>query len=147
MKIYMDVCCLNRPYDDQTQDKIRIESDAIIAILSKCVSGEWHLLSSEVLDIEIENTADKWKQSRVYELYKLARERIMLNDIIVKRALEIQSIGLKSFDILHLAAAEYAKADIFLPTDKNLLIKAERLELNIKTANPLYWFMEVDNYE
>ncbi len=40
----------------QTQDKIRIESDAIIAILSKCVSGEWHLLSSEVLDIEIENT-------------------------------------------------------------------------------------------
>ncbi len=41
----MDVCCLNRPFDDQTQDRIRIESDAILAILSKCVTGEWKLLS------------------------------------------------------------------------------------------------------
>jgi hypothetical protein len=31
--VYMDCCCLNRPADDQTQDKIRIETDAIIGIL------------------------------------------------------------------------------------------------------------------
>jgi hypothetical protein len=31
--VYMDCCCLNRPADDQTQDKIRIESDAVIGIL------------------------------------------------------------------------------------------------------------------
>ena len=41
MLIYMDCCCLNRPSDDQTQDKIRIESDAIIAILFKCYYGSW----------------------------------------------------------------------------------------------------------
>ncbi|MBA1335456.1 MAG: hypothetical protein HPY66_1081 [Firmicutes bacterium] len=147
MKIYMDVCCLNRPFDDQTQDKIRIESDAILAILSKCMSGEWQLLSSEVLDIEIENTQDKWKKSKVYELYKLAKEKIMLNDIIVKRAFEIQNSGLKSFDSLHVASAEYSKVDVFLTTDKNLLHTAERLKLDIKTANPLNWFMEVDENE
>ena len=147
MKIYMDVCCLSRPFDDQTQDKIRIESDAILAILSKCMSGEWQLLSSEVLDIEIENTPDKWKKSKVYELYKLAKGKIMLNDKIVKRAFEIQNLGLKSFDSLHVASAEYSKADIFLTTDKNLLRIAERLQLDIKTANPLNWFMEVDDNE
>jgi len=147
MKIYMDVCCLSRPFDDQTQDKIRIESDAIVAILSKCMSGEWQLLSSEVLDIEIENTPDKWKKSKVYELYKLAKQKIMLNDKIIKRAFEIQNSGLKSFDSLHVASAEYSKADVFLTTDRKLLHAAERLKLDIKTANPLNWFMEVDENE
>ena len=147
MKIYMDVCCLNRPFDDQTQDKIRIESDAILAILSKCMSGEWQLLSSEVLDIEIENTPDKWKKSKVYELYKLADGKIILNDTIVKRASEIQISGIKSFDSLHLASAEYSKADVFLTTDKNLLHMARWLKLDIITANPLNWFMEVDENE
>ena len=42
------------------------------------------MLSSEVMDIEIENTNDKWKKSKIYELYKLAEEKIMLNDKIVK---------------------------------------------------------------
>lgn len=147
MKIYMDVCCLNRPFDDQTQDKIRIESDAVLAILSKCISGEWHLLSSEVLDIEIENTQDEWKKSKVYELYNLAEEKIMLNDKIIKRAYEIQSFGIKSFDSLHVASAEYSKADIFLTTDKNLLRVAGRLKLDIIIVNPLNWFMEVDENE
>ena len=147
MKIYMDVCCLNRPFDDQTMDRIRIESDAVLAILSKCISGDWHLLSSEVLDIEIENTRDEWKKSKVYELYNLAEEKIMLNDKIIKRAYEIQSSGIKSFDSLHVASAEYSKADIFLTTDKNLLRAARRLKLDIIIANPLNWFMEVDENE
>ena len=147
MKIYMDVCCLNRPFDDQTMDRIRIESDAVLAILSKCISGDWHLLSSEVLDIEIENTRDEWKKNKVYELYKLAEGKIMLNDKIIKRAYEIQSSGIKSFDSLHVASAEYSKADIFLTTDKNLLRAAGRLKLDIIIANPLNWFMEVDENE
>lgn len=68
----------------------------------------------------------------------------MLNDKIIKRAYEIQNSGNKSFDSLHLASAEYSKADVFLTTDKNLLRVVNRLKLNIITANPLNWFMEVD---
>lgn len=144
MKIYMDVCCLNRPFDDQTQDKIRIESDAILAILSKCISREWQLLSSEALDIEIDKIPDIWKKSKVIELYKLSNEKIVFNDNIVKRAVEIQRSGMKSFDSLHVATAEFSKADVFLTTDKNLLHFAKRLKLKVITANPLNWFMEVD---
>jgi predicted nucleic acid-binding protein len=121
MKIYLDVCCLNRPFGDQNQDKIRIESDAILGILSKCASGEWQLLSSEVIDIEIKNTQDQWKKIKVNELYKLSKGKIVLNDEIIKRALEFQNSGLKSFDSLHVASAEYSDADIFLTTDKKLL--------------------------
>ena len=71
----------------------------------------------------------------------------MLNDKIVKRAFEIQNSGLKSFDSLHVASAEYLKADVFLSIDKNSLNATEWLKLGIKTANPLIWFMEVDENE
>jgi predicted nucleic acid-binding protein len=147
MKIYMDVCCFNRPFDDQTQYKIRIESDAVLAILSRCVSGDWQLLSSEVLEIEIEQTPDNWKKHKVNELYKLAKGNMRLNDEILKRAYEFQRSGLKAFDSLHVAVAEYSKADVFLTTDKELLRITKRLKLGIKTANPLNWFMEVDENE
>lgn len=147
MKIYMDVCCFNRPFDDQTQYRIRIESDAVLAILSRCTSGEWQLLSSEVLDIEIKQIPDIWKKHKVNELYKLAKGNIRLNEKTIKRAFEFQKYGLKAFDSLHVALAEHSKADVFLTTDKELLRMAKRLKLDIKMANPLNWFMEVDDNE
>ena len=57
MKLYMDVCCLNRPFDDQSQDRIRIESEAILAILNKCLN-EWTLVGSEAIDYEISKIPD-----------------------------------------------------------------------------------------
>lgn len=49
--IYLDVCCLNRPFDDQTQERIFLEAEAIRLILARCQSGEWQLLGSEVMDV------------------------------------------------------------------------------------------------
>ncbi len=34
-QIYLDVCCLNRPFDDQRQDRIRLEADAVLLILGQ----------------------------------------------------------------------------------------------------------------
>ncbi len=147
MRIYMDVCCLNRPFDDQTKAKILIESDAVIAILSKCSSGQWALLSSDILDAEINKAPDGWKKRKVLELYSIAIEKVELNDSIIKKALTLENEGLKSYDSLHVATAEYSKADVFLSTDKDLLKKAAHLKLEIKTANPLNWFMEVEDNE
>jgi hypothetical protein len=30
LRIYLDACCLNRPFDDQTQERIRLESEAVL---------------------------------------------------------------------------------------------------------------------
>lgn len=49
----MDVCCLNRPFDDQTQERIHLESEAILSILNRCEAKEWKLVSSEVIEFEI----------------------------------------------------------------------------------------------
>jgi hypothetical protein len=41
LKIYLDVCCLNRPLDDQVQERIRRETAAIMHILSYFATGQW----------------------------------------------------------------------------------------------------------
>lgn len=33
MKIYLNVCCLNRPFDDQTQTRIHLEAEAVLSII------------------------------------------------------------------------------------------------------------------
>jgi len=45
----LDVCCLNRPFDDQTQPRIRLESEAILIILAQCEQRQWEWVGSEVL--------------------------------------------------------------------------------------------------
>ena len=40
MRIYLDMCCFNRPYDDQTQSRIRIETEAKVVIQEKIKNAE-----------------------------------------------------------------------------------------------------------
>lgn len=56
MKLYFDVCCLNRPFDDQTQDRIRLEAEAVLAIVRHVEGSEWQWISSDAVAYEISNT-------------------------------------------------------------------------------------------
>ena len=62
MRIYLDNCCFNRPYDDQTQIRIRIESEAKLFIQAKILAGEIELAWSYVLDFE--NKANPFPEKR-----------------------------------------------------------------------------------
>ena len=48
--IDLDVCCLNRPFDDQRQDRIRLAAEAVLLILGRCEVGAWQWVSSAVDD-------------------------------------------------------------------------------------------------
>jgi hypothetical protein len=142
--VYMDCCSLNRPYDDQLQDKIRIESDAVIAILFKCYYGNWKLVGSDILEYEIMKTPDKNKRNNVLNLYSIKKEFITLNDKIQKRAIELQdSFSLKPFDSLHYASAEYKNVNALLTVDKDFISAGKQIPSSIVIDNPLNWFMEV----
>lgn len=54
MKIYLDVSCLNRPFDDQGQTRVHLEAEAVTMILERCDQGNWQQVSSEMAKIEIE---------------------------------------------------------------------------------------------
>ncbi len=65
MKIYLDVSCLNRPFDDQTQVRIRLEAEAVLLILERFDDGAWQPVSSEMAAIEIEAIPDGDRRARV----------------------------------------------------------------------------------
>jgi len=112
-KIYLDTCCLNRPFDDQTQERICLESEAVLAILSRIEKGEWEWIGSDVLVDEVEQTPDIRKLSRTKLLSGFIQQSIEIGNKEEKRAKELQGEGFDVFDSLHIACAESAKADVF----------------------------------
>ena len=144
-KIYFDTCCLNRPFDDQTQERIRLESEAVLAILARIEKGEWSWIGSDVLTDEIERTPDTQKLSRARLLSGFIQENVEIGQTEEQRAKELQKEGFQLFDSLHLACAESAKADVFLSTDDRLLKLAKRIskQLHIRVENPLLWVEEM----
>jgi predicted nucleic acid-binding protein len=143
--VYLDVCCLNRPFDDQSQDRIRLESEAVLTVLSFCEMGDWQLVISDVVDYEISHIPDPERKERILAYTGLARDCIKVDDRIKRRALRLTQIGFKAYDALHIACAEGANIDVFLSTDDKLLSLARRSEgeLVIQVKNPLMWLMEV----
>ena len=143
LKLYLDTCCYNRPFDDQTQDKIHVETECIIAILHRCEQDEWNLYGSDILENELSNNLNIDKQRSTKLLYRIANYTIELNDTIVERALEFEKMGLKSYDSLHLASAEYTNIDVFLTTDIKFIKNALKVDTPVKVMNPVNFIMEV----
>jgi hypothetical protein len=145
MKIYLDVCCLNRPFDDQTQDRIHLESEAILTILKYVEAGVWDLINSDAIAYEISKIPDNERRRKVHLMISKANIKQKSDTSIKLRAKEIQKLGINAYDSFHVASAEFGKADIFLSTDDKLLNKLKKYagKINIKTANPLAWIKEV----
>jgi predicted nucleic acid-binding protein len=143
--IYMDVCCLNRPFDDWTQARIRLEAEAVLAIALRCQNQEWQLISSTALRAEISKTPDLSRRQRVMDSLIIAKSIIPVTEQILQRAKEIVPLGFKSFDAIHISCAESAQTDIFLTTDDRLLRNAQRHEANlsVRVSNPVIWLMEI----
>lgn len=145
MKIYLDVCCLNRPFDDQTQDRIHLESEAVITVLKHVETGDWIWISSSVVLFEVNQTPNSDRRNRLLTLCDKASRIIKLNEEIYTISENLKQIGFKSYDALHLACAEKAGVDILLSTDDKLIKKAAQCDniLTITVDNPLTWLQEV----
>ena len=142
MKIYLDVCCLNRPFDDQSQERIRLESEAVITILGR--SKTLTILTSETVDLEISKIPDEDRKQKVTLLYSISKVNIVIDDEIISRAKELNKKGFKSFDAFHIACAEKGQAEVLLTTDDQLLKKGtfHGQFIKVRIENPLRWLME-----
>jgi predicted nucleic acid-binding protein len=143
----MDVCCLNRPFDDQSQDRIRIESEAVLVILNKCLN-DWTLVGSEAIDYEILKIPDDERKKGVKVLAAISRDKVTVDESILRRASELENIGLKAIDALHLACAEKS-VEVVLTTDDQIVkkVKANNNIVKVRVENPVRWLMEVTENE
>jgi predicted nucleic acid-binding protein len=142
-RIYLDVCCLNRPFDSQLQERIRLETEAVMLILGRFQRGEQ--IGSETLDFEIEQMPDPERRARVRVLANAAHRYVLVENETVERAHHLSTVGFHAIDALHLACAEEGGADVFLTTDDHLIQIATRPSVQIRVAvkNPLLWLNEV----
>jgi predicted nucleic acid-binding protein len=105
MKIYLDVCCLNRPFDDQTQDRIHLESEAVLAILKNLDGDNWIWISSSVVLFEVNQAPNLDRRRRLLKLCEQASSIVKLDEEIFAAAETLKKSGFRSYDALHLACA------------------------------------------
>lgn len=86
MKVYLDTCCLNRLFDDQTQELIRLECEAVLVVLARVERGVWEWIGSEVLMDEIEQMPDPQKRAQVQLIASFAKRMIEVGDKEARRA-------------------------------------------------------------
>jgi len=139
VRVYLDVSCLNRPFDDQRQTRIRLESEAVTLILDRIDAGIWRLLSSEMKDRE--------RRGRVQALFAESDDTITLTEEVFRRAAKLVRLGFKAADALHVASAECMEADVLLTCDDRLirLGRRNRKELRVAVLDPVSWLGEVSN--
>ncbi len=125
MKIYLDLCVYNRPFDDQRQPRVVIETLEFLFLLSKAIDKEITTINSFVLEDENSKNPFIDHKDKIYDLLKVATEYVSYSEELEKRAKEIEIFGMMARDALHIACAETAKADFFVTCDDILIRKGK----------------------
>ena len=143
MRIYLDLCCLKRPFDAQDQPLVRLQTEAVLSILA---------LPGERAEL-IRAPAQALENS--FNLVQARREAVDLwltpvtappfsDEVMAARLESLLAMGFKSFDAFHLASAELFGADVLLTVDLPLLKLAARLsaQLRVRVVDPVRFLEE-----
>lgn len=135
--IYLDVCALCRPYDDQSYARINLETIAVHLILKTLEAGRYTMISSPAHQVEISAISDDLERiDLLLLLEKMALQPSIDKKAARMRAEELVRQGLGPADAAHLAFAEASKAD-FISCDDKLIKKCFKANLTIWAGNPI----------
>ena len=123
MFIYLDMCCFNRPFDDQFQARIRLETEAKLLLQQHVREGQLALVWSYVLDYENSINPFVDRQESIWPWRSMAQIRVTETQAVIAKGRELMLSGIKAFDALHVASALAGGTDIFISTDDTLLRK------------------------
>lgn len=136
MRIYLDNCCFNRPFDNQNLILNRLETEAKLWIQESIKAGIFELAWSYILDFENSENPFLLKRESIAAWRELAVIDIEESDVILDCAESLAKKGFKAKDALHVACAIASNCNYFLTTDKNI-IKKKNVVPEIKIANPI----------
>ncbi len=133
MRVYLDNCTYNRPYDDQTQLKVSLETQSKLHIQNLIKEGRLDLVGSYTLDYEISKNPFEMRRKSITKFLQdnmKAYVGVERDDVISASAEEIMNSGVKEKDAFHVASAIYAECEYFISTDIRLLkYKSEKIKL------------------
>ena len=142
MKLYLDNCCFNRPFDDQSQLRIRLESEAKLKIQEEIRAGSFQLAWSYILDYENSKNPFQERKIRINGWRKYAVQHIDESAELLKIANSMNQMGLQKIDSLHIACAIQSKCDYFLTTDDKVLKRNNQIS-DIHVTDPIAFIKEV----
>jgi predicted nucleic acid-binding protein len=141
--IYLDNCTYNRPFDDQSQLRISLETQAKLYIQSLIKDKKIDLIYSYVCFYENYINPFENKRLSIYDFSKYAKHSVVESHGILIKANEIIQKKIKPLDALHLSCAINVKADYFITVDDGIL-RYNTNEINI--FDPItfikHWEME-----
>ena len=141
MKIYLDVCSYNRPFDSQAQMKVRLETEAKLFIQSNIRTGKYKLVWSYMLDYENENSPYEEKKKAISPWKEIADEYCSSSEGTLLLGRELMGYGIKAKDALHIACAIEKGCAYFITTDSKLINKEIT---KIKIINPIDFVREME---
>ena len=148
MRIYLDICCFNRPFDDQSDLMVRLQTEAKLHVQAMIRESELSLIWSAMMDIENAANPDLNRKMVIADWQQLSVLDITVNDQVEAVANTLVQIGVKPMDALHIACALEAHADYFLTTDKALLRKMAKHQ-TLSVVDPIEFVrrLKEDNHE
>ena len=131
MKVYLDNCSYNRPFDDQNQMRIHLETQAKLFIQKLIRDGFLQLAISYIS--RYENWASPHSKNKI-TIEKFFENAVTFVDIdkaniVEENADTIMQSGIKAKDALHIACAIEAMCDYFITTDDGILKKYRNGEI------------------
>lgn len=141
MRIYLDNCCFNRPFDDQGQIRVRLETEAKLFIQQEVLDKRLDLAWSYILDFENAFNPFPERRTVVARWRHYATVRVVESSAVLERARDIQAYGVRAKDALHIACSVEAECSYFMTTDDDVLKKLSDYAI-VKIMNPLKYITE-----
>ena len=142
--IYLDVCTLCRPFDDQSFLRIRLETDAVNLIMSKIHDRQLQLAVSPVHFVEIKAISDSLERMELISIVERYGMSMEVDTIVArKRAEELVRLGFGIADVAHVAFAEAGHAK-FITCDDKLLKKCQKNNIYVWCGSPVRFCSEED---
>jgi len=122
-RLYLDNCCFNRPYDDQKQLRIQLETEAKLYIQQELLAKKFELAWSYILDYEIGISPFEERKEKLKQWKNIAKCFCSEEEAILLEAEKLTAMSFKTIDALHISAAKYMHCDYIITTDRKMLNK------------------------
>lgn len=148
MRVYLDLCCLKRPFDLQDQALVRLQTEAVLSLLA-LPPETVELLRSPALVLENSLNPDQSRREAVAIWLSEALATAPNEASLAARTVELVGKGFKRFDAFHLASAELLGAAVFLTVDIRVLSLASRVseELDVRVSDPVHFIEEISQWK
>jgi len=147
MKTYLDVCCLNRPFDDSTEFRVESEASAVERLFDLIDRGTISYHSSDMAVVEIERMADLDKKKSVRALLPVPSHIHRLTTAMLDDAENLTSRGFGVADAVHRAASARLGVDASVTTDDRLVRRARKHAtlVGVRVCGPIELLSELDD--